>query len=228
MEQPIGAVVDATPAMSPDPVILTGSLCRIEKLDVGRHGDQLWRAYRGDDRLWTYFPAGPFAQQQAFAAWIEERAALLDPYSYAVIDLSNGMAGGVLALLEIRPAMRVIEIGSIIYGRALQQTPAATEAQYLMAKYAFEALGYRRYEWKCDALNEKSRRAAERLGFAFEGIFRQHRIVKGRNRDTAWYAILDGEWPSRKRAFERWLAPDNFDENGRQRVSLSTLNRAAS
>jgi RimJ/RimL family protein N-acetyltransferase len=154
------------------------------------------------------------------------RAALPDPFSYVVIDSGKGTAEGILALLEIRPAMRVIEMGSIIYGRALQRTPAATEAQYLMARYAFEELGYRRYEWKCDALNGRSRRAAQRLGFTFEGIFRQHRIVKGRNRDTAWFAILDGEWPARKLAFERWLDPENFDADGRQLVGLSSLNGA--
>ncbi len=126
--------------------------------------------------------------------------------------------------MEIRPAMRVIEIGNIVYGRPLQRTPAATEAQYLMAQYVFEWLGYRRYEWKCNALNAPSRQAALRLGFTFEGIFRQHMVVKGRNRDTAWYAMLDNDWPGRKAAFERWLAPENFDDDGRQHLSLSALN----
>lgn len=226
MEQPIGPAVDASPAQLPEPVTLEGRYCRLEKLDADRHGAALWEVYRGDDRLWTYFPAGPFPEEAGFSAWIKERAALADPYSYAIIDLDRGTAGGILALFEIRPVMRVIEMGGVIYGRALQGTTAATEAQFLMARYAFETLGYRRYEWKCDALNAKSWRAAERLGFTFEGVFRQHRIVKGHNRDTAWFAILDGEWPARKRAFERWLAPENFDGAGHQRASLSSLNGA--
>jgi RimJ/RimL family protein N-acetyltransferase len=127
-------------------------------------------------------------------------------------------------LMEIRPAQRVIEVGNIFYGGDLQRTPLATEAQYLLARHVFETLGYRRYEWKCNALNAPSRRAALRFGFTFEGVFRQHMIVKGRSRDTAWYAMLDSEWPARKRVFERWLAPDNFDTAGRQKVSLSSLN----
>ena len=226
MTQPIGPAVDATPARPPGPVELTGRYCRVVKLDALCHGEDLWRAYQGDDRLWTYFPAGPFQDERGFAKWIDERASLPDPYSYAVVDLDRGIASGILALLEIRPAMRVIEMGGVIYGQALQRTRAATEAQYLMARYAFEVLGYRRYEWKCDALNARSGRAAERLGFTFEGIFRQHRIVKGRNRDTAWYSILDSEWPTRKANFERWLAPENFDAEGRQIFGLSALNSA--
>jgi RimJ/RimL family protein N-acetyltransferase len=223
MEQPIGPQADPTPAARPEPVTLCGRFCRIERLDAARHGLDLWRAYQGDDWLWTYFPAGPFTHANDFAEWIDQRAALPDPFSYALVDSNKGTAAGILALLEIRPEMRVIEMGGIIYGRALQGTTAATEAQYLMARYAFETLGYRRYEWKCDALNARSRRAALRLGFTFEGIFRQHRIVKGHNRDTAWFAMLDGEWPARKRAFERWLAPENFDAEGRQLISLSAL-----
>ena len=133
-------------------------------------------------------------------------------------------AVGLASLMEIRPAQRVIEVGQIIYSPALQRTPLGTEAQYLLMRYAFETLGYRRYEWKCNALNAPSRRAALRYGFAFEGIFRQHMIVKGRNRDTAWYSILDSEWPARKAAFERWLAPKNFDNKGRQKASLAKIN----
>lgn len=226
MTQPVGPPVDTTPAARPGPVELEGGFCRVEPLDPHRHGDDLWRAFTGDETLWTYFPSGPFADARGFADWLDQRASLGDPFSYAVIDLGKGRATGYVALLEIRPAMRVIEIGSIVYGPTLQRTPAATEVQYLMARYAFETLGYRRYEWKCDALNARSRRAALRLGFTFEGIFRQHRIVKGRSRDTAWYAMLDGEWPTRKRAFERWLAPENFDAEGRQLLSLTVLNGA--
>src|SRR6185437_14911833 len=135
----------------------------------------------------------------------------------------SGRALGFLSLMEIRPPMRVVEVGNIVYAPALQRTPLTTEAQYLLARYAFETLGYRRYEWKCDSLNAPSRRAAERFGFTYEGIFRQHRIVKGRNRDTAWFAMLDSEWPARKAAFERWLEPDNFDDAGRQKARLSDL-----
>lgn len=145
---------------------------------------------------------------------------------YAIAD-SHGRATGIAALMEIRPTMRVIEVGHIVYSPTLQRTPLATEAQYLLARYVFETLGYRRYEWKCDALNAASRRAALRYGFTFEGIFRQHMIAKGRNRDTAWLAMLDGEWPARRANFERWLAPVNFSADGRQIVSLSALNGVA-
>ena len=220
---PLGAPVDPTPAALPGPVVLAGRFGRVEKLDASRHGDELWEAVRGHDRVWTYMSYGPFADAAAFSAWLAERAELKDPYYYAVLD-ANGRALGVATLMEIRPAMRVIEVGHIVYGAPLQRTPLATEAQYLLARYVFETLGYRRYEWKCYALNAASRRAAARYGFTFEGIFRQHMIVKGRNRDTAWLSILDSEWPARKRAFEAWLTPDNFDAEGQQKISLTTLN----
>jgi RimJ/RimL family protein N-acetyltransferase len=222
--QPLGNEVDTTPAERPGAVRLDGRFCRVETLDPATHGDGLWRSFKQDQSIWTYMAYGPFADERSFAGWLDERAVLLDPFSYAVVDLASGEASGIVTLMEIRPAMRVIEIGNIVHGRPLQQTSAATEAQYLMAQYVFEWLGYRRYEWKCNALNAPSRQAALRLGFVFEGIFRQHMIVKGRNRDTAWYAMLDSDWPGRKAAFERWLAAENFDEDGRQRVSLSSLN----
>jgi RimJ/RimL family protein N-acetyltransferase len=149
-----------------------------------------------------------------------------DPYSYAIVDRS-GQVMGVATLMEIRPAMRVIEVGHIVYSPALQRTPLGTEAQYLLARYAFETLGYRRYEWKCDAHNAPSRRAALRYGFVFEGILRRHMIAKGRTRDTAYFSMLDSEWPARKAAFEKWLAPENFDASGKQRTSLSELNKMA-
>ena len=152
---------------------------------------------------------------------------MLDPYSYAVVEKRSGTAHGIVTLMEIRPAMRVIEIGNIVYSLSLQKTPAATEAQYLAARHVFEDLGYRRYEWKCNALNEPSRRAALRLGFTYEGLFRQHMIIKGRNRDTAWYSMLDSEWPARKAAFERWFDPSNFSAEGRQRTSLAAQATAA-
>jgi RimJ/RimL family protein N-acetyltransferase len=220
---PLGAQVDPTPSAWPGPVVLTGRFGRVEKLDASRHGDELWNAVRSHDRVWTYMSYGPFADAAAFSAWLAERAELKDPYYYAVVD-ADGRALGVATLMEIRPAMRVIEVGHIVYSEPLQRTPLATEAQYLLARYAFETLGYRRYEWKCNALNAASRRAAARYGFNFEGIFRHHMIVKGRNRDTAWLSMLDSDWPARKRAFETWLAPDNFDADGKQKTSLAALN----
>jgi RimJ/RimL family protein N-acetyltransferase len=225
-EQPVGPVTDTTPAARPGPVKLQGQYCRIEKLDPAAHGDALWHQLKGQDRVWTYMGYGPFADGKAFANWLDERAVILDPYSYAVCDYASGSALGIVTLMEIRPAMRVVEIGNIVYSPTLQRTRAATEAQYLMARYVFDDLGYRRYEWKCNALNAGSMRAARRLGFTFEGIFRQHMIVKGRSRDTAWFAMLDSEWPGRKLAFERGLLPENFDVEGRQRTSLSALNAA--
>jgi RimJ/RimL family protein N-acetyltransferase len=218
---PVGPIVSGAPAQLPGPIALQGRFGRIEKL-TRAHADDLWQAVREDDALWAYMGYGPFLHRSLFATWVDERARLDDPYSYAV--LKDGRAIGIVTLMEIRPAMRVIEMGNIVYGTPLQRTPLATETQYLVARYVFETLGYRRYEWKCNALNAPSRRAAERLGFTFEGLFRQHMIVKGRSRDTAWYSMLDTEWPARKAAFERWLAPENFDEAGRQRVSLTALN----
>jgi RimJ/RimL family protein N-acetyltransferase len=221
--QPIGKPVRTGHAARPAPAILEGRFGRLEKLDGARHREDLWEATKDNATLWSYMAYGPFAAADAFADWLAKHAAAEDPYAYAVIDARSSRALGIATLMEIRPPMRVIEVGHILYGPALQRTPLATEAQYLLARYAFEELGYRRYEWKCNALNASSRRAAERYGFAFEGIFRQHMIVKGRNRDTAWYAMLDSEWPARKAAFERWLEADNFDAAGRQKTRLGTL-----
>lgn len=224
--QPVGPPVDDTPAARPGPVTLAGRFGHVEKL-APAHAASLWEAVKGHDRIWTYMPNyGPFPDPAAFGAWVAQRAALEDPYSYAIID-SQGRAVGIFALMAIRPEHRVIEVGNVVYAPALQRTPLATEAQYLLALYAFETLRYRRYEWKCDALNAPSNRAAKRYGFTFEGIFRQHMIGKGRSRDSAWYAILDTEWPARKAAFERWLAAENFSADGSQKVSLSALNRVA-
>jgi len=223
--QPIGPPVDSTPAKRPEPVTLAGRYGRIERL-AQHHDAALWKAVAGHDEIWTYMSYGPFADQAAFSTWIASRLALEDPYSYAILDPS-GRAVGIATLMEIRPAMRVIEVGNILYSPALMHTPLGTEAQYLLARYAFATLGYRRYEWKCNALNAPSRRAALRYGFVFEGIFRQHMITRGRNRDSAYFSMLDGEWPARKVAFEKWLAPDNFDADGKQKVSLSRLNGAA-
>lgn len=222
--RPVGVKVDATPARRPGPVVLEGRFGRVEKLDADRHGAALWQALKDDNATWAYLGYGPFADAAAFAAWLADRPKLDDPYSYAVVE-SSGRAVGIATLMEIRPAMRVIEVGNIVYAPALQRTPLATEAQYLLARYVFETLGNRRYEWKCNALNAPSRRAAARFGFTFEGEFRQHLIIKGRNRDTAWFSMLEAEWPARKAAYERWLAPDNFDRDGRQKLSLAALNR---
>jgi RimJ/RimL family protein N-acetyltransferase len=217
--QQVGQAVDAKPAKKPSPVTIQGRYGRIEKLDAAKHTAALWGAVKGHDEVWTYLFNGPFSERADFDAYIEMVASRDDPYAYAILDLS-GRAVGFATLMEIRPAMRVIEVGNILYSPLLQRTPLATEVQYLLARYAFEELGNRRYEWKCNALNAPSRRAALRFGFTFEGIFYQHMIVKGRNRDTSWYAMMDHEWPSRKVAFEAWLAPENFDGEGRQKKKL--------
>jgi RimJ/RimL family protein N-acetyltransferase len=187
----------------------------------------MWDAVKGHDAIWTYMSQyGPFDSASEFATWLARRAALDDPYAYAIVDPSD-RALGIATLMDIQPDMRVIEVGHIVYSPALQHTALGTEAQYLLARYAFETLGYRRYEWKCNSHNAASRRAALRYGFVFEGVLRQHKISKGRNRDTAYYSMLDSEWPQRKRNFERWLSPDNFTAEGRQKVSLSALNGIA-
>lgn len=222
--QPVGLpVADATPAQRPGAVTLKGRYGRVEKLRP-EHASDLWAAFAGHDRVWTYISTdGPFAHFAEFAPFVAMRAAALDPYAYAIIDHAD-RAVGYVTLLRIVPEMRVIEVGHVLYSPALQRTPLGTETQYLLARYVFETLGYRRYEWKCDALNAASRRAALRYGFVYEGTFRQSMIAKGRNRDSAWFSMLDSEWPARKSNFERWLHPENFDSEGRQQVSLSALN----
>jgi RimJ/RimL family protein N-acetyltransferase len=220
----VGPVVDSTPAREPGAVALAGRYGSVERLVASRHRGDLWEAARGHDDIWTYMSYGPFADASAFRIWLENCEKLKDPFYYAIVD-TKGRALGVATLREFRPAMRVIEVGHIVYSPALQRTPLATEAQYLLARYVFETLGYRRYEWRCNSLNRASYRAALRFGFTFEGVFRQHMIVKGRSRDTAWFSMLDNEWPQRKQAFERWLAPDNFATDGRQRTSLAELNQ---
>jgi RimJ/RimL family protein N-acetyltransferase len=223
--QPIGLPVDATPAPRPGPVTLKGRYGHIEKLTSG-HAADLWRVFEGHNEIWTYISTdGPFANFTDFAAFIEKRAVAADPYAYAIVDTA-GRAVGYFTLLRIVPEHRVIEVGHVLYSPSLQRTPLGTEAQYLLARYVFETLGYRRYEWKCDALNAASRRAALRYGFVYEGTFRQYMINKeGRNRDNAWFSMLDSEWPTRKANFEHWLAPDNFDGDGRQKLSLAALNK---
>jgi len=221
--QPIGLPVDSTPARRPGLVTLKGRYGRIEKL-APEHAADLWTVFAGHDQVWTYISTdGPFADFLEFSAFIAMRAAAGDPYAYAIVDASD-RAVGYFTLLRIEPAMRVIEVGHVLYSPSLQRTPLGTEAQYLLARYVFETLGYRRYEWKCDSLNAASRRAALRYGFVYEGTFRQNIIAKGRNRDNAWFSMLDREWPARKANFERWLAPENFDGEGRQKLSLTALN----
>jgi RimJ/RimL family protein N-acetyltransferase len=221
----VGARVDATPAKRPQRTTLEGRVVRVVPLDPIAHADTLFEGTRGKENegLWLYLFEGPFATRAAFDSHLKQKASSEDPLFFAILDKSSGDAVGHAAYMRIEPAHRVIEVGSILYTARLQRTIGATEAMYLMARHVFEDLGYRRYEWKCNALNAPSRSAALRLGFTFEGIFRQHMIIKGRNRDTAWFSMLDSEWPKRKAAFERWLNPSNFDANGRQRISLSTL-----
>jgi RimJ/RimL family protein N-acetyltransferase len=221
--QPVGLPVDPTPAPRPGPVTLQGRYGRLEKLKAD-HAADLWSAFAGHDQVWTYISTdGPFASAAEFVPFIAMRAAAVDPYAYAIVDTSD-RAVGYVTLLRIEPDMRVIEVGHVLYSPALQRTPLGTETQYLLARYVFETLGYRRYEWKCNALNAPSWRAALRYGFTYEGTFRQHIIAKGRNRDNAWFSMLDSEWPARKCNFERWLAPENFDSEGRQKLSLAALN----
>ena len=222
--QPVGLPVTSTAAAPrPGPVTLEGRYGRLEKLRPD-HAADLWKVFAGHDQLWTYIGTdGPFANFEEFSPAIARRAAAADPYAYAIINPADH-AVGYLTLLRIVPEHRVIEVGHVLYSPALQRTRLGTETQYLLARYVFETLGYRRYEWKCDALNAPSRRAALRYGFVYEGTFRQYMIAKGRNRDNAWYSMLDSEWPDRKRNFERWLDPQNFDSEGRQKVSLADLN----
>ena len=223
---PIGPLVDAHHAKRPERITLEGRWITLAPLDAEKHAEALYAGSNGDaerERVWTYLFNGPFAGLEPFAADIELKARSVDPHFFAVVDNSSGRAVGYQALMRIDPANRVIEVGNVLYTPAMQRTAGATEAQYLFARYVFDALGARRYEWKCNDLNAPSKRAAERFGFAFEGVFRQHMIVKGRNRDTAWFSMLDSEWPARKAGYERWLSPGNFDASGRQKERLSDL-----
>jgi RimJ/RimL family protein N-acetyltransferase len=208
--------------------MLDGRYVRLEPFEDGHRAALFASLHRrdGDPALWDYLPYGPF-DGPAWDAWFGESAASTDPLFFAIVDRGRQLPMGQASYLRIEPAHGVIEIGHIALGAALQRTPAATEAIYLLARHAFDGLGYRRLEWKCDALNVRSRRAAERFGFTFEGVFRQHMIVKGRNRDTAWFSIVDSEWPAARTGFEEWLAPANFDESGRQRRRLADVRSAA-
>lgn len=203
---------------------MAGRYCRVEPIDPERHARDLYEANSADPsgRNFTYSSSGPFDSFDAYRQWIEKSCLGDDPLFHAIVDGATGLAAGVASYLRIDAGNGVIEVGHINYSPRLQRTRAATEAMYLMMKRVFES-GYRRYEWKCDALNAPSRAAAQRLGFSYEGIFRQAVVYKGRSRDTAWYAAIDGEWPELERAFMRWLDPGNFDEQGRQGARLSTL-----
>jgi RimJ/RimL family protein N-acetyltransferase len=205
---------------------MQGDYVRLEPVEVAAHGASLYRlshARPEDAALWTYLAYGPFADQSAFAAWLEERARSDDPLFFVLVEGASGEASGMASYLNIVPDMGCIEIGHIWFAPPLQRTRAATEAIFLMMHHVFDDLGYRRLEWKCNALNEASMRAARRFGFTYEGTFRQHMVVKGRNRDTAWFALLDHEWPAVRAAYERWLARENFDPAGRQRTRLGAL-----
>ena len=208
---------------------MPGRTCRVEPLDPATHAADLHEANRedADDRIWTYLPYGPFAALDEYRRWMQSDCSGPDPMFHAIVDVGSGRAAGVASYLRINPAHGVIEVGHINYSPRLQSTTAATEAMFLLMARVFDELGYRRYEWKCDALNARSRRAAERLGFTFEGLFRQATVYKARNRDTAWYAILDSEWPALKSAYRRWLDPANFDSNERPLTRLGDLIEAA-
>ncbi len=224
--QPIGeAVKNWQPVSRPSRTAMEGRYCRIEPIDPDRHGSDLFLAFRADKegRNWTYLPYEPFETEAALRDWMAKTCLGDDPLFHAIIDSNSDKAVGVASYLRIQPTFGTIETGHIHYSPLLQRTPAGTEAMFLMMRRVFSELGYRRYEWKCNALNAPSRRAAERLGFSFEGVFRQALIVKGRNRDTAWYSILDKEWPALEQALSGWLDPSNFDEHGQQKASLSAF-----
>ncbi|MEP6991847.1 MAG: GNAT family protein [bacterium] len=227
--QPLGAPISGwTPRPLPVHVHLPGRYCRVEPLDVARHADDLYAAYAEapDERDWTYLFTNKPTDRAAFGEWVSMVSKVADPLQFAIVDAVSGKALGTAALMRIDPQHGVIEIGGITYSRRLQKHRAGTEAMYLLMRHAFDDLGYRRYEWKCDSRNERSIVAAKRYGFTFEGIFREVIVYKGRNRDTAWFSIIDSEWPGVKAAFERWLSEDNFDAAGRQKRSLGSLRGA--
>ena len=227
---PIGPrLVNPGPARSPERIVLEGRYARLERLDPERHRDDLLAASTPPDRAarFRYMPELPPDSPEAFGTWLAGCAGRPDPLFFAVIDTSTGRAEGWQTLMRITPVHQCIEIGNIYWGHRVAGTRVATEAMYLFAAYALDSLGYRRYEWKCDALNAPSRRAALRFGFTCEGHFRRAVIIRGRSRDTAWFSIIDDEWPALNAAYQRWLAPENFDGQGRQKTRLSELTAAA-
>jgi len=223
--QQIGESLDWSPRMLPPRSPVEGRFCRVEILDTDRHAADLFEANRldTDGRNWTYLAYGPFDRLEAYRQWMLDITAKDDPLFHAIVDVATDKAVGVASLMRIDAEVGVIETGHINYSPRLQQQPAATEAMYLLMRRVFDELGYRRYEWKCDALNAPSQAAAKRLGFRFEGIFRQATVYRQRNRDTAWFSVIDSEWPALKQAFERWLSPSNFDSNGQQQRSLASF-----
>jgi len=224
--RPVGAAVDKVPARLPDERALFGRWVTMEPVSEARHGQDLWQSFAHSDPagwLWTYMGYGPFASEAVFRQWLAGREASVDPHFYAIVPRETGKPAGMASLMRITPEHGVIEIGHIWLSPRLQQTREATDALFVLMRHALDELGYRRLEWKCDALNAASRRAALRLGFTFEGIFRQHMVVKGRNRDTAWYAILDQEWPRLRAAFQAWLSDANFSPDGRQLKALAAF-----
>ncbi|UWR22115.1 GNAT family N-acetyltransferase [Sulfitobacter sp. S190] len=219
----VGAPVEHwTPPAAPVGESLHGRYARLERLDADAHAALLFRTYEGNDTVWEYLPYGPFSSASQYHRWVKEQAGQTDPLFYAIKNLESDRFEGVASFLRISPEAGSIEVGHINYSPALQKTRAATEAMYLMMQWAFDA-GFRRYEWKCNALNVGSRRAAQRLGFSYEGVFRQAAVVKGRNRDTAWFAAIDAEWPALKEAYSVWLDPGNFDAEGRQIERLGDM-----
>jgi len=226
---PIGPTTDPMSARRPERVVLHGRLVDLVPLDPLSHGESLFQLTCGPGKeyLWTYLLRGPFTDREEFDAYLRQLAPSEDPMCFVIVERGSARAVGWASYMRIEPAHRVVEVGNVMFSPVLRRTSGATEAIYLLARNAFEALGYRRLEWKCNALNAASRRAALRFGFSFEGIFRQHMVVKGHSRDTAWFSIIDADWPKRKEAFEMWLRPSNFDGEGRQKVSLSALNGLA-
>jgi RimJ/RimL family protein N-acetyltransferase len=224
LDQPVGAPVAGwTRRPAPPRTAMIGRLCGVEPLERERHAAALHAAFAEDReaRLWAYLPYGPFARVEDFCAHIDGAWSGPERLVHAIVNLANGQPVGVASYLNIDPAAGSIEVGGITYAPALARSAAATEAMFLMMRRAFDELGYRRYAWQCNALNAASRAAAARLGFRYEGTWRQAAITKGRTRDTAWFSILDSEWPERRAAFERWLDPANFDRDGRQRARLA-------
>lgn len=204
---------------------MQGRFCRLEALDKDTHAEDLFAAYSGDgvEGLWTYMPVGPFESAGEFDSWVETSSQSRDPLFFAIIEQAKDKAVGVASYLRITPQFGVIEVGNICFSPAMKRTPMATEAMFVMMRRAFNELGYRRYEWKCDSLNAPSRQAAERFGFTYDGLFEQALVYKGRNRDTAWYSILNKDWPQIEQAYQAWLDPENFDAQGGQKRKLAEL-----
>ncbi|TGM07967.1 N-acetyltransferase [Leptospira barantonii] len=223
--QPIGTPLpDWKPALRPKKETMRGRFCRLEPLDLERHVEALYSANSLDatGAMWTYLPYGPFETLNEYREWMMETCLNEDPLFFAIFDLSSDRAVGLASYAEISPKVGSIEVGHLAYSPLMRQTPVSSEAMYLMMKNAFE-LGYRRYQWRCNALNAPSAAAAQRIGLSFEGIFRQANVLKGYSRDTAWFSAIDEEWPAIQEAFLKWLDPDNFDENGVQKNCLSDL-----